>query len=65
MTRERICNAVVVGTGSTGDNVADRTVRRGLTAIVVESALVGTGCSHVGGVPGERVRRRDRHLHAG
>ena len=39
-------DVIVVGAGSTGENVADRAVKGGLTAAIVESGLVGGECSY-------------------
>ena len=38
---EQSYDVVVIGAGSTGENVADIVVRGGLTAVLVESELVG------------------------
>jgi len=40
-THERAYDVVVPGGGPTGENVADRVVKGGLTAVVVEAELVG------------------------
>ncbi len=39
-------DVVVIAAGPTGENVADRAVRGGLTAVIVESELVGGECSY-------------------
>src|SRR5688572_19811175 len=39
--REQTYDVVVLGAGSTGENVADIVVRGGLTAVLVEHELVG------------------------
>lgn len=39
-------DVIVIGAGSTGENVADRAVKGGLTAAIVESDLVGGECSY-------------------
>ena len=38
---------IVLGAGPVGENVADRAVQGGLTAVVVESELVGGECSYL------------------
>ena len=43
---ERTYDVVVIGAGPTGENVAARAVRGGLTAVIVESELVGGECSY-------------------
>jgi pyruvate/2-oxoglutarate dehydrogenase complex dihydrolipoamide dehydrogenase (E3) component len=44
-------DVIVIGAGPTGENVADRAVRGGLTAVIVESELVGPWCSPDSGDP--------------
>jgi NADPH-dependent glutamate synthase beta subunit-like oxidoreductase len=45
-------DVIVIGAGPTGENVADRAVRGGLTAVIVESELVGgPRCSPDSGDP--------------
>lgn len=39
-------DVIVIGAGSTGENVADRAVKGGLTAALVEAELVGGDCSY-------------------
>jgi dihydrolipoamide dehydrogenase len=39
-------DVIVIGAGSTGENIADRAVKGGLTAVIVESDLVGGECSY-------------------
>jgi pyruvate/2-oxoglutarate dehydrogenase complex dihydrolipoamide dehydrogenase (E3) component len=45
-TAEQTYDVVVLGAGSTGENVADIAVRGGLSAVLVESELVGGECSY-------------------
>jgi len=53
---------IVIGTGSTGENVADRAVKGGLTAAIIESKLVGGECSYrAEGFPKRSTRWRKRH----
>ena len=37
-------DVIVIGAGSTGENVADRAVKGGLRAVIVEADLVGGEC---------------------
>lgn len=39
-------DVVVIGAGLTGENVADRAVKGGLSAVVVEADLIGGDCSY-------------------
>jgi len=50
-------DAIVVGAGSTGENVADRAVKGGLSAVVVEAELVGGDCSYWACVPSKALLR--------
>lgn len=50
-------DVVVVGAGSTGENVADRVVRGGLSAVVVEAELVGGDCSYWACMPSKALLR--------
>jgi pyruvate/2-oxoglutarate dehydrogenase complex dihydrolipoamide dehydrogenase (E3) component len=50
-------DVVVIGAGSTGENVADRAVRGGLTAAIVESDLVGGECSYWACMPSKALLR--------
>ena len=50
-------DVVVVGAGSTGENVADRCVRGGLSAILVETELVGGDCSYWACMPSKALLR--------
>ena len=64
MTEERTYDVVVVGAGSTGENVADRAAKGGLTAVVVESALVGGDCSYWACMPSKALLRPGHALGA-
>src|SRR4051812_15634556 len=55
--KERSCDVIVIGAGSTGENVADRAVKGGLTAVIVESDLVGGECSYWSCVPSKALLR--------
>jgi dihydrolipoamide dehydrogenase len=50
-------DVIVLGAGPTGENVADRAVRGGLTAAVVESELVGGECSYWACMPSKALLR--------
>jgi pyruvate/2-oxoglutarate dehydrogenase complex dihydrolipoamide dehydrogenase (E3) component len=50
-------DVIVIGAGPTGENVADRAVRGGLTALLVESELVGGECSYRACMPSKALLR--------
>jgi pyruvate/2-oxoglutarate dehydrogenase complex dihydrolipoamide dehydrogenase (E3) component len=50
-------DVVVIGAGPTGENVADRAVRGGLTAAIVEAELVGGECSYWACIPSKALLR--------
>lgn len=50
-------DVIVIGAGSTGENVADRAVKGGLTAVIVESDLVGGECSYRACMPSKALLR--------
>lgn len=50
-------DVVVVGAGPTGENVADRVVKAGLSAVVVEAELVGGECSYWACIPSKALLR--------
>jgi pyruvate/2-oxoglutarate dehydrogenase complex dihydrolipoamide dehydrogenase (E3) component len=54
---EATFDVVVIGAGSTGENVADRVVKGGLTAAIVESGLVGGECSYAACMPSKALLR--------
>lgn len=48
---------IVIGAGPVGENVADRAVQAGLTAVIVESELVGGECSYWACMPSKTLLR--------
>jgi dihydrolipoamide dehydrogenase len=50
-------DVIVIGAGPTGENVADRAVRGGLTAAIIESELVGGECSYWACMPSKALLR--------
>ena len=50
-------DVIVLGAGSTGENVADITVRGGLATVLVESGLVGGECSYWACMPSKTLLR--------
>jgi pyruvate/2-oxoglutarate dehydrogenase complex dihydrolipoamide dehydrogenase (E3) component len=57
MAAEFTYDVVVIGAGSTGENVAERAVKGGLTACVVEEDLVGGDCSYWACMPSKALLR--------
>jgi pyruvate/2-oxoglutarate dehydrogenase complex dihydrolipoamide dehydrogenase (E3) component len=57
-------DVVVVGAGSTGENVAGRIVKGGLTCAVVESELVGGDCSYWACMPSKALLRSGQAIRA-
>ncbi|MGY1820844.1 dihydrolipoyl dehydrogenase family protein [Geodermatophilus sp. SYSU D00079] len=57
MAEEQVVDVVVLGAGSTGENVADTVVRGGLTAALVEAELVGGDCSYWACMPSKALLR--------
>jgi len=55
-------DVIVIGAGSTGENVADRAVKGGLTAAIVESDLVGGECSYWACMPSKALLRPGQAL---
>ena len=50
-------DVLVIGAGPTGENVADRAVKKGLTAAIIESELVGGECSYWACMPSKALLR--------
>lgn len=59
-----VYDVVVIGAGSTGENVADRAVKGGLLAVVVEAELVGGDCSYWACMPSKALLRPGHALAA-
>ena len=55
---------IVIGAGPVGENVADRAVQGGLTAVIVESELVGGECSYWACMPSKALLRAGSALRA-
>lgn len=60
---ERDFDVIVIGAGTVGENVADRVVRGGLTAVMVEAELVGGECSYWACMPSKALLRPGTALH--
>ena len=50
-------DVIVIGAGPPGENVADRAVKGGLRAVIVESELVGGECSYWACIPSKALLR--------
>ncbi|MDQ1083147.1 NAD(P)/FAD-dependent oxidoreductase [Microbacterium sp. SORGH_AS_0344] len=61
---EREYDLIVIGAGPVGENVADRAVQAGLTAVIVESELVGGECSYWACMPSKALLRSGAALRA-
>ena len=57
-------DVVVIGAGPAGENVADRVVKAGLRAVVIESELVGGECSYWACMPSKALLRPGEALRA-
>jgi dihydrolipoamide dehydrogenase len=56
-------DVIVIGAGAVGENVADRVVQGGLTAVLVEAELVGGECSYWACMPSKALLRPGTALH--
>jgi pyruvate/2-oxoglutarate dehydrogenase complex dihydrolipoamide dehydrogenase (E3) component len=61
---ETVFDVIVIGAGPTGENVADRAVKGGLTAAIVESNLAGGECSYWACIPSKVLLRSSVALQA-
>ncbi len=57
-------DVIVIGAGAVAENVADRIVQGGLTAVVIESELVGGDCSYWACMPSKALIRSGMALRA-
>lgn len=57
-------DVVVIGAGAVAENVADRAVQGGLTAVLIESELVGGECSYWACMPSKALIRSGLALRA-
>lgn len=57
-------DVIVIGAGSTGENVADRATAGGLRAVIVEAELVGGECSYWACMPSKALLRSGAALRA-
>ncbi|MFL1999881.1 dihydrolipoyl dehydrogenase family protein [Microbacterium sp. A1-JK] len=57
-------DVIVIGAGPVGENVADRAVQRGLSAVIVEAELVGGECSYWACMPSKALLRSGAALRA-
>ena len=64
MTQSSTYDVVVIGAGPVGENVADRVVKGGLTAVIVERELVGGECSYWACMPTKALLRSSSALRA-
>lgn len=55
---------IVIGAGAVGENLADRAVQDGLTALLIESELVGGDCSYWACMPSKALLRSGIALRA-
>lgn len=62
--RESSFDAIVIGAGPTGENVAQRAVKAGLSVAIVESGLVGGECSYYACIPSKALLRSSAALEA-
>ena len=60
----RETDVVVIGAGPVGENVADRVVKGGLEAVIVEGELVGGECSYWACMPSKALLRPGAALRA-
>src|SRR4051812_12828410 len=54
---QKTYDVIVLGAGSTGENVADIAVRGGLSTVLVEAELVGGDCSYWACIPSKALLR--------
>ncbi|GAA1337805.1 dihydrolipoyl dehydrogenase family protein [Arthrobacter roseus] len=64
MTENEATDVIVIGAGAVGENVAGRVVEAGLSATLVESALIGGECSYWACMPSKALLRPGTALKA-
>eukprot|EP01031_Cornospumella_fuschlensis_P048168 gene48168-58996_t len=57
-------DVVIIGAGAVAENVAERVVRGGLSAVLIESELVGGECSYWACMPSKALLRGGAALRA-
>jgi len=57
-------DVIVIGAGPAGENVADRAVKGGLSAAIIESNLVGGECTYYACIPSKALLRSSAALEA-
>ncbi|MET3175857.1 UNVERIFIED_ORG: pyruvate/2-oxoglutarate dehydrogenase complex dihydrolipoamide dehydrogenase (E3) component [Arthrobacter sp. UYCu721] len=62
-TLKREFDVIVIGAGAVGENVADRVIQGGLTAVLIEAELVGGECSYWACMPSKALLRPGTALH--
>ncbi|MET4096441.1 NAD(P)/FAD-dependent oxidoreductase [Arthrobacter sp. UYCu712] len=60
---EQEFDVIVIGAGAAGENVADRVVQGGLSAVLIEAELVGGECSYWACMPSKALLRPGTALH--
>lgn len=61
---EKLFDVIVIGAGPIGENVAERVVKGGMSAAIVESRLVGGECSYYACIPSKVLLRSQSALEA-
>ncbi|MGV8877025.1 MAG: dihydrolipoyl dehydrogenase family protein, partial [Rhodoglobus sp.] len=54
---QNVWDVIVIGAGAAGENVAERAVHGGLSAVIIESELVGGECSYWACMPSKALLR--------